>query len=125
MEPFIVKHSMACFGSMNDDLRRPNLLESQLGLARLRKERGDPGLSLLDLDAGDIRDIYKSNVNMTAECAGLYVDLLSRYQQGEMLLVHTSNRNYEPALDVFFTRSARRMCGMHVGVPSDVDLSAD
>jgi hypothetical protein len=125
LEPFIVKHSMACFGSMNDDLRRPNLLESQLGLARLRKERGDPGLSLLDLDVGDIRDIYQSNLNMTAECAGLYVDLLSRYQQGEMLLVHTSNRNYEPALDVFFTRSARRMCGMHVGVPSDVDLSAD
>jgi hypothetical protein len=110
--PKRTRELLACLGAMNDDHWRPNLLESQLGLARLRKERCDPGLSLLDLNIADIRDIHKSNLNMTAVCAGLYVDLLSRFDQGEMLLVHTSGHSYLPALDVFFTRSARRVCGM-------------
>ncbi len=95
---------------------RPNLLESQLGLERLRKEQGDPGLSLLDLDVADIHNIFKSNLNMTAECAGVYVDLISRFQLGEMLIVHTSNSNYGPAFDLFFTRSARRVCGIYQGL---------
>ena len=101
---------LCSFGAYNDYFWRPNVLESQLRLTSLRKERSDPGLSLLDLDIADIWDIYRFNLNMTAECAGVYVDLLSRFRHGEMLLVHTSGMGFSISPDLFFTRSARRAC---------------